>query len=81
VSTVQTQVIIGNDVVEVYRAIQAAFPTIGAGGAEVAASAPAQKASIGAIVIDFIIGVFQPLVPAIAGAGMLKAMLTLLSYL
>lgn len=79
VDTLQTQVIIGNAVGEVFRAIQAAFPTIGAGGAETAA--PAQKAGIGAVLIDFIIGVFQPLVPAIAGAGMLKAMLSLFAYL
>lgn len=33
------------------------------------------------MLVDFIIGVFQPLVPAIAGAGVLKSLLLLVSSL
>ncbi|WP_237153854.1 glucose PTS transporter subunit IIA [Oryzibacter oryziterrae] len=76
VTAAQTQVIIGNEVVEVFRAIQRAFPKLGTGFT----GGAAKKTGVGATLIDFVIGVFQPLVPAIAGAGMLKAMLTLLSF-
>ena len=58
----QCQVIIGNDVVEMYDATQE-FLGDGKG------TGKAKKQSIGQIVLDFIIGVFQPLVPAIAGGA------------
>lgn len=80
VTAAQTQVIIGNDVGEVHAAIQKSFPGIGADGAANQSGGDQRKRGFGATVIDFVIGVFQPLVPAIAGAGMLKAMLTLLSF-
>lgn len=79
VTAAQTQVIIGNEVVEVFRAIERAFPKLCRGAAPADASA-GNKQGYGAIVLDFVIGVFQPLVPAIAGAGMLKAVLLLLSF-
>lgn len=71
---VQCQVIIGNNVVEVYDEIlkMADFGT----GKQ--AQKPAQKQGFGAVAMDFVIGVFQPVVPAIAGGGVLKAMLSLL---
>ncbi|MCF0261072.1 MAG: PTS transporter subunit EIIB [Erysipelotrichaceae bacterium] len=69
----QCQVVIGNDVVEVYDEIMknAAF-----GNSEPAKS---DKKNSGASILDFMVGVFQPLVPAIAGAGILKAFLSLFS--
>lgn len=71
----QCQVVIGNDVIEVYDEIMkmAKF----SGGS--AAPAPAGKRDFGAMALDFVVGVFQPLVPAIAGAGILKALLTVLT--
>ena len=76
VTAAQTQIVIGNEVVEVFRALkQAAGSAVGTA----AASGPAQKKSWGAVLIDFIVGVFQPLVPAIAGAGVLKSLLLLAS--
>lgn len=45
-----------------------------AGGQKPAASG---KKNWGGIILDYIVGIFQPLVPAIAGAGILKALLTL----
>lgn len=69
----QCQVVIGNDVVEVYEEL--VKPGKFDGG-NVAPAAGAKK-DIGAVVLDFLVGVFQPLVPAIAGAGILKAMLSL----
>lgn len=72
IMTAQCQVVIGNDVIEVYDELMKLGKFGGSGNA-----APAQeKQKIGAVILDFIVGVFQPLVPAIAGAGILKALLT-----
>jgi len=72
----QCQVVIGNDVIEVYNELLKLGKFTGG-----PAPAPAKggKRNIGATVLDFIVGVFQPLVPAIAGAGILKALLTILT--
>lgn len=68
---VQTQVIIGNEVVEVYDEIK---PLIG----EVSqTNTSKEKQKIGAVILDFIISIFQPLIPAIAGGGNLKSLLLL----
>ena len=74
----QCQVVIGNDVIEVYDEImkQANFKT----GAS-AAPAPEGKKIIGAMVLDLLVGIFQPLVPAIAGGGILKAFLSLFALI
>lgn len=75
----QPQVVIGNDVVEVHDALndllgtgRRAAPAANSGG-------PVTKVSWGAKLLDFIVGVFQPLIPAIAGAGVLKSMMLLLA--
>lgn len=72
----QCQVVIGNDVIEVYDEIMKMAKFSGTASA---APAPAGKKDFGAMALDFIVGVFQPLVPAIAGAGILKALLTVLT--
>lgn len=74
VMTAQCQIIIGNNVVEVYDEIlkMASF-TMGSSTKD--DSEKDQK--LGAKVMDFITGVFQPVVPAIAGAGVLKSLLSL----
>ena len=72
----QCQVVIGNDVIEVYDEL------LKLGTFNAAQSAPAAaggKKNIGGIILDYMVGIFQPLVPAIAGAGVLKALLTLLT--
>jgi beta-glucoside PTS system EIICBA component len=74
--TAQCQVVIGNDVVEVYEELQ---KLVGDVGGEEAADQPKEKKKIGATILDFIVGVFQPLVPAIAGGGILKSLLLLLA--
>lgn len=72
----QVQIVIGNDVVEVYDELlkQGKFK---------ASNAPIsqnhEKKAWGTMALEFIIGIFQPLVPAIAGAGVLKSILLLLS--
>lgn len=74
VMAAQTQIIIGNDVIEVHAALEkAAGPLTGT------TSAGAEKRSWGAVLLDFLVGVFQPLVPAMAGAGMLKSFMILLA--
>lgn len=72
----QPQVVIGNEVVEVHDAIS---KLIGHQGGAHAAAAPVGKQSWGAWLLDFIVGVFQPLIPAIAGAGVLKSLMLLLA--
>lgn len=71
----QCQVIIGNDVIEVYDELL----KLGKfeGGKE--ASADGGKKNFAAMALDMMVGIFQPLVPAIAGAGILKALLTILT--
>ena len=70
----QPQVVIGNDVVEVHAALMK-LPGMAGGGS---AAPPADaKLGWGARILDFIVGVFQPLIPAIAGAGVLKSLMLL----
>lgn len=73
----QCQVVIGNDVIEVYDELLKLGKFQGGN----AAPAAGGKKDIGAMVLDFMVGVFQPLVPAIAGAGILKAFLSLLTLI
>lgn len=67
----QCQVIIGTDVNEAYDEIMKLGDF--SGGKKVKVG----KGNLGATVLDFLVGVFQPLVPAIAGGGILKAFLSL----
>lgn len=77
ISSAQFQVVIGNDVVEVYDEILKICP-LGLDKQNVVSD---EKKSFGAQCMEFIIGIFQPLVPAIAGAGVLKSLLMVLSLL
>lgn len=76
----QYQVIIGNDVPEVYRAIVAELPRLATedsvDGAAVASGTGAKK-KLHTRFLDFISGTFAPILPAIAGAGLLKGILAL----
>ncbi|WP_208560001.1 beta-glucoside-specific PTS transporter subunit IIABC [Marinilactibacillus kalidii] len=71
----QMQIIIGNEVVEVYDKVKEIVGDVGGSGEK--ANGPKQKWT--AVLLDFIVGVFQPTVPAIAGGGILKSILLLLS--
>lgn len=75
VTSAQCQVIIGNEVIEVYDEIMK-IANIGQGEGN---KAPEGNKKIGATILDFIVGVFQPLVPVIAGSGILKSLLLLLA--
>lgn len=73
---VQCQVIIGHEVVQVYEAARSLV-----GSPQANAPAQTAKPNRGAQIVDFVISVFQPLVPAIAGGGVLKSLLLLLDVL
>lgn len=73
---VQCQVIIGHEVVQVYEAARSFV-----GSPQANAPAQTAKPNRGAQIVDFVISVFQPLVPAIAGGGVLKSLLLLLDVL
>lgn len=74
----QFQVVIGQDVVEVYDEI-ISTTSIQAGGEEKAEEEDKKKAGIGAILVDAISGIFMPCMAGMAGAGLLKALLILLT--
>lgn len=74
---VQCQVIIGNDVVEVYDEVM----QILGHQLDYSDEIKGKKQSWSAILLDFIISIFQPLIPAVAGGGVLKSMLLLASLL
>lgn len=73
----QCQVIIGNDVIEVYDEIM----KMGDFSNSKAKVNTVEKEKISTKVIGILSGIFQPLVPVMAGAGILKAALMLLTTL
>ncbi|MEV7281439.1 beta-glucoside-specific PTS transporter subunit IIABC [Streptomyces sp. NPDC093111] len=78
----QTQAIIGNQVIEVYNALNA---LLGGAPADEAAAAQVKQPwtwkRAGNTIMGFVVSVFTPVVPAIAGAGVLKSLLILVSTL
>ena len=68
----QFQVIIGSDVASVYK------PLLELGTFETTAEVHEEEKGKVAKVLDTIAGIFTPIIPAITGAGMLKAVLALL---
>ncbi|MCQ5457038.1 beta-glucoside-specific PTS transporter subunit IIABC [Bacillus paralicheniformis] len=74
----QCQVVIGNDVIEVYEKLTGLLGG-SPSGQNGSSNQPKEKRKAGTVLLDFIVGVFQPLVPAIAGGGILKSFLLLFS--
>lgn len=70
----QFQVIIGNNVSHVFKAIMGEANI----SEESGATEERDQRSIGAKVIDTVTGIFTPILPAITAAGMIKAVLALL---
>ncbi len=69
----QFQVVCGNKVTKIYdAAVELLGGEIGEGGA---GDAPAEKQSIGNVIIQKLGEIFTPLVPAIAAAGLIKGLL------
>ncbi|MCC0629459.1 MULTISPECIES: beta-glucoside-specific PTS transporter subunit IIABC [unclassified Clostridioides] len=75
VNGAQFQVVIGNSVVDVYDEILKVCPL----DTNDSAIKTEEKINLGTRLIEFIINIFQPLVFAIAGAGILKSLLMLLA--
>ncbi|MGN0294225.1 MAG: beta-glucoside-specific PTS transporter subunit IIABC [Lachnospiraceae bacterium] len=69
------QVIIGTHVKYVFEEVE---KIVGPGKKESSAEETKEKKSIPGMIIDFIAGTFQPVIPALSGAGMVKALLALL---
>jgi PTS system beta-glucosides-specific IIC component len=76
----QYQVVIGDRVSEVFQAVTAAEPRLGTEPTAASASASGRKQNPLQRFFDFIGGVFAPLLPAIAGAGLLRGILALLGF-
>ncbi|TSO25428.1 beta-glucoside-specific PTS transporter subunit IIABC [Lactobacillus sp. LL6] len=74
----QCQVIIGNNVVEMFDAANKILGNLNSNKAA-AGNAPKQKWY--QVALDYMIAIFQPLVPAIAGGGVLKALVMLFGML
>ncbi len=73
----QCQVVIGNDVIEVYDELM----KLGTFQQNSNSPASSGKMNVGAALLDLMVGIFQPLVPAIAGGGILKAFLSLFALI
>ncbi len=72
------QIVIGTDVADCYEELVKLLPASAAGAFVDAAEADKPKVSLITAVIDFVSGTFQPIIPALSGAGMLKALMALL---
>ncbi|MFD1990664.1 beta-glucoside-specific PTS transporter subunit IIABC [Paenibacillus nicotianae] len=73
----QFQVIIGNEVANVYKELVKKIP--GAGQLEeTSSSKPKKKQNPISTLFDFISGMFTPILPAITGAGMIKGIVAIL---
>ncbi|MGG5350009.1 PTS system, beta-glucoside-specific IIA component [Enterococcus sp. AZ142] len=73
----QTQVIIGSAVVEVYREVEKML----SGVEQDKNNRVKNTRSWQSVILDFVISIFQPLIPAIAGGGILKSLLMLLNLI
>ncbi len=71
----QFQVIIGNHVSDVFAEVEPLVGGAGSGGD--GGEKSGQKQSVVSLVMDFISGIFTPILPALAGAGLLKGFLAL----
>ena len=72
----QCQVIIGNNVIEVYEEIM----KLGTfSGKEKTVNVKAKQKPVD-VFIDFMVGIFQPLIAVITGGGIVKAILTVATY-
>ena len=71
----QFQVVIGPHVADVFEEVE---KLVGTSDAEAAPAAAEKKKPID-VVIDFVAGTFQPIIPALSGAGMVRAVMALLT--
>lgn len=69
----QTQVVIGPNVTKAYDAMTDLL-----GETHGTQEAPGEKKKLPSRILDTIVGIFAPIIPAVTGAGMLKAVLSIL---
>ncbi len=74
----QTQIVIGNEVANVYKELVAEFPALG--GADKPVEEKKEKLSVQSV-LNTIASIFTPTIPALAGAGVIKGILVLLTTL
>ena len=67
------QVVIGTDVADLFAELEPMLDLKPDSG-----SAPTEKKGVVNTIIDFIAGTFQPIIPALSGAGMLRALMAIL---
>lgn len=71
----QCQIIIGNEVSAVYKAVE----KLGVATEEGAAQGPTEKKGVFSVIVDSITGCMTPMIPALTAAGMMKVILTILN--
>jgi len=71
------QIVIGTHVKDVFEEVEKIVPLKDKANGD-SGNKPGEKRSIPATIIDFISGTFQPIIPALSGAGMIKALLAIL---
>ncbi|AQX81076.1 PTS beta-glucoside transporter subunit EIIBCA [Plantibacter flavus] len=73
------QVVVGTHVKDVFEEVDRELSAAGVSSAtHTTASKPAERRSVFSVVVDFIAATFQPIVPALSGAGMIMALLAVL---
>jgi PTS system beta-glucosides-specific IIC component len=75
----QTQVIVGSKVADMFTAVEKLRGGVSADETGPTTRKPFSWKRLGGTVMDFVVSVFTPIIPAIAGAGIFKSLLVLAS--
>lgn len=75
------QVVVGMHVKDVFDEVERELGYLSANAKDDDGPAKGKRKNVGSAVIEFVSSVFQPLIPALSGAGMVKALLALLVVL
>ncbi|XAS73981.1 beta-glucoside-specific PTS transporter subunit IIABC [Micrococcaceae bacterium Sec5.1] len=75
------QVVVGMHVKEVFNEVERELGDLSVNAKDDGGAAKVKRNNVGSAVIEFVSSVFQPLIPALSGAGMVKALLALLVVL
>lgn len=75
------QVVVGMHVKDVFNEVERELGDLSVNAKDDGGAAKGKRKNVGSAVIEFVSSVFQPLIPALSGAGMVKALLALLVVL
>ncbi|WP_138418799.1 beta-glucoside-specific PTS transporter subunit IIABC [Sinomonas gamaensis] len=75
------QVVVGMHVKDVFDEVERELGSLATPSADGGTAKVKKRTNVGSAVIEFVSSVFQPLIPALSGAGMVKALLALLVVL